>query len=167
LRARFLIALEQLHAKHPSRKWTGSPHAYEVIHTAPESLSSPTSEDARLGRLERKHWQREREPLWKAVRAAEDGDLDAYKRIEKTRRLDFQERFRIGSMPRVKENPRHAELFLMGMELGLEKLTDKELADCFDELCDCGEVHDPDALKKQRYRLRKAIRAALNSSRPK
>jgi hypothetical protein len=48
----------------------------------------------------------------------------------------------------------------LGLNLGLDSLTDEELADCFDEMCPCGKDHDADALKKQRTRVRKQLQAA-------
>lgn len=139
------------------RPATGSTQPFEVINEAPSSLTSPAPEDTRWGLLENKYWRYNREPLGKAASAAQRGDFEAYKRIEKIERIEYQETFRLGHVPQAKEHAKHSLLFLMGLELGLEKLSAEELADCFDELCDCGEVHDPDALKKQRPRLRKAV----------
>jgi cytochrome b involved in lipid metabolism len=48
----------------------------------------------------------------------------------------------------------------LGLNLGLNVLTDEELADCFDEFCACGKAHDADALKKQRAHARKQLQLA-------
>jgi hypothetical protein len=46
--------------------------------------------------------------------------------------------------------------------LGVEELTQEELADFFDKYCPCGaKGHDPDALKKHRGRFKKALQKSL------
>ena len=151
----------------PVRTATGLPNPLEVIYSLPSSLASPTPSDITIGALETEHWHRNRETLASAVSVAQAGDINAYKRIEKTRELIFRRTHRLGGVPKLKEHPQHAEMFLVGLELGLERLTAEELADCFDEPCDCGDLHDADALKKQRARLQRAIKNVNETDRSK
>jgi hypothetical protein len=44
-----------------------------------------------------------------------------------------------------------------GLELGLRDLSPDELADCYDELCNCGKTHDPENMKKLRTRVIKIM----------
>jgi len=51
----------------------------------------------------------------------------------------------------------HHSLMTSGLDLGLDRLTADELADCFDELCSCGKEHSPENLRKLRERMIKAL----------
>jgi hypothetical protein len=158
-RQRVRERLAELSSKYPTLPDTGRTQPLEVIHNEPSSYQDPTEEDLAFGLLEYIHWRKFREPLSHAFKRADSGDLDAYRRVERTRQEAYRLRHRLGGIPAAKEHPQHAPLLSMGMELGLECLTAEELADCFDEICPCGKVHDPEALKKQRSRLRQAVQS--------
>jgi hypothetical protein len=64
------------------------------------------------------------------------------------------------SVSAFKGNSDHCEILELGLNLGLNALTAEELADCFEEVCPCGEPHDADALKKLRARVCKRLQAA-------
>jgi hypothetical protein len=49
----------------------------------------------------------------------------------------------------------HFDLMVFGTDLGLEPLSDEELAECFDELCPCGKEHYGENLRKLRTRIDK------------
>jgi hypothetical protein len=47
----------------------------------------------------------------------------------------------------------HILIMQSGLELGLRDFSAKDLADCYDELCNCGELHDPENMNKLRVRV--------------
>jgi hypothetical protein len=47
----------------------------------------------------------------------------------------------------------HFDLMMAGLDLGLAAFAPEELADCFDALCPCGKVHDPENLSELRKRI--------------
>jgi len=47
----------------------------------------------------------------------------------------------------------HIQIMLAGLKLGLRDLSPSELADCYDELCNCGKPHDPENINKLRTRV--------------
>ena len=49
-------------------------------------------------------------------------------------------------------------LMRCGLDLGVAKLTEEELADCFDEICMCGKAHDGEKLRKLRTRTIEMVR---------
>jgi len=53
---------------------------------------------------------------------------------------------------RSKFDYNHLTLMRCSLGLGIETLTQDELADCFDEICTCGETHDGEKLRKLRTR---------------
>jgi hypothetical protein len=107
------------------------------------------------------HWSRFRIPLYQDCMKSDNGDAGATKRVLATveecekRRSDPEWR------PRFKNDIDHTMLFEHGLGLGLEKLTEEELEDCFNELCPCSISHSGDALRKQRNRFIRALRAAF------
>lgn len=104
-------------------------------------------------------WKRFRRPLWQLIQEDAAGNRKASKMVERIfiegNKLRYGEK-----LPGFKHDLDHTGLLEMGLPLGLDKLTAEELADCFDEVCSCGQEHTGDALKKQRKRLIKAIEAA-------
>jgi hypothetical protein len=58
---------------------------------------------------------------------------------------------------RFKLDSHHIQIMQAGLELGLRNLSPTELADCYDELCNCGEPHDPENIKKLRTRVIKLV----------
>lgn len=47
----------------------------------------------------------------------------------------------------------HILIMQAGLELGLRNLSPAELADCYDEMCNCGKFHDPENINKLRTRV--------------
>ena len=135
--------------------------AYDTIYQSTPTRWPPSPSDIRQGFLELLFWRRFREPLSRAVEASQHGDLKALRRIHRVMEEYHQIRFGKGPLKGFKQDLDHAALLEMGMHMGLDKLTAEELAECFDEVCLCGkEIHDADALKKQRDRLKKTLHAA-------
>jgi hypothetical protein len=58
---------------------------------------------------------------------------------------------------RFKFDNHHILIMQAGLELGLRDLSPDELADCYDELCNCGKTHDPENMNKLRARVIKII----------
>jgi hypothetical protein len=58
---------------------------------------------------------------------------------------------------RFKLDSHHILIMQVGLELGLRNLSPPELADCYDELCNCGKPHDPENIKKLRNRVIKIM----------
>jgi hypothetical protein len=54
---------------------------------------------------------------------------------------------------RSKFDRQHILLIRVGLGLGIESLSQEELADCFDALCRCGGSHDPENLRKLKTRV--------------
>jgi hypothetical protein len=54
---------------------------------------------------------------------------------------------------RFKFDSHHIQIMLAGLELGLRGLSPAELGDCYDELCNCRKLHDPENTKKLRTRV--------------
>jgi len=162
IEARFREEMGEIRARHSTSELpstTPDPLATILVDTA--SAAWPLSQqEMDLRRLEKLYWDRYREPLWIACQKMEAGDMEAYSRIvrvgEDYQRLRFN---KIGIKP-TKGDPEHSFLLLGGLDLGLNELSAEELADCFDALCCCGRIHDPDALKKQRLRIRHALKKA-------
>jgi hypothetical protein len=76
--------------------------------------------------------------------------------------LDLEvEKWRFGKIDlnkvRYKTSVDHFGLVSLGLDLGILSLTANELADCFDALCPCGKVHDPESLFKLRQRINKTF----------
>jgi hypothetical protein len=120
----------------------------------------PTQSEMDRDLLQHLYWGRFREPLWIALQKTEAGDIDAQRRVNTVVEEYQRRRFGKGPIKATKSDPDHAALFEIGLDMGLSRLTPEELADCFDDLCPCGEVHDADALKKQRYRLQETLQKA-------
>jgi len=118
-----------------------------IIFVNPDSASL----DQRF--IEHLHFQRFREPLWIATQKQQAGDLEAHRRIFRTGEDYIRAQFGKGGIKPTKGDYDHSGLFLIGFSMGLNDLTAEELADCFEELCPCGKLHDADALKKQRSRF--------------
>jgi hypothetical protein len=111
--------------------------------------------------LEWLYWRRFREPLFVALGKDRDGNLQAHKRVRRVKDEFWRLLHRQGpAIKPFKGNTEHSELMELGLSLGLNKLTDEELVDCFDEVCQCGKDHDANALKKQRARLRRVLETA-------
>ena len=109
-------------------------------------------------------FKRNRTPRWLALEKEKEGDLTAHKQLVRA----WDEFWRLlnghGPVPPFKVNQAHTDLLELGLHLGLKTLTAEELADCFDEVCPCGKIHDADALKKQRGRVLNDLEAIFNQS---
>ena len=113
-----------------------------------------------MGILEWLCWRRFGQPLTPLVAEEKTGNLQAHDKVSRPRNDLWHLVYGRGSIEPFKGNSRHSEIMELGLNLGLDGLTDEELADCFDEFCRCGRDHDPDALKKQRARVHKQLEAA-------
>jgi hypothetical protein len=61
------------------------------------------------------------------------------------------------SKTRFKFDSHHIEIMQAGLELGLRDLTPNQLADCYDEMCNCGKSHEPENMYKLRTRVLKIM----------
>jgi hypothetical protein len=62
----------------------------------------------------------------------------------------------INKMP-FKFDSGHIQIMQAGLELGFRDLSPSGLADCYDEMCNCGKSHDPENMKKLRTRVIKIM----------
>jgi len=148
-------ARDELQRKYPElRPGSSSNH----VQTA--SKPSLSEQDAAVGTLEWLCWRRTGQSLAVLVKEEKAGNLEAHKKVQRVRDDYWRATHARQSLEPFKENPDHCELLELGWNLRLRRLSAEELADCFDELCPCGEVHDPDALKKLRARVRKRFDSA-------
>jgi hypothetical protein len=67
---------------------------------------------------------------------------------------------------RSKFDYNHLTVLRCGLDLGIETLTQEELADCFDEICTCGETHDAESLRKLRTRVIEMMERLMRRSLP-
>ena len=111
------------------------------------------------GLLKWLHFERHGEALDKTVMQANAGNLDALHKLQRTQEDAFRIQHGRGPLKKFQGDPYHRDLLQIGLCFGMEKLTSEELADCFEEYCPCGKEHDADALKKQRGRLVRELRA--------
>ena len=85
------------------------------------------------------------------------GDFKAVKQFHKLN-LTF-DKWRFGLLDpnklKFKTDLEHFDLMILGIDLGLETLSDEELASCFDELCPCGKEHFGENLRKLKDRVDK------------
>ena len=57
----------------------------------------------------------------------------------------------------------HIQIMQAGLELGFRGLSSTELADCYDEMCNCGKSHDPENINKLRTRVIKIMNRLVKS----
>lgn len=155
LRLQLLQARENLLKRYPELQ-PGSPSN----HITAASARYLSQRDNLTGSLEWLSWRRFGQPLTTLVAEEKAGNLEAHNKVSRLRDDLWHLVHGRGPLEPFKGNSRHSEIMELGLNLGLTKLTDEELADCFDEFCRCGKDHDPDALKKQRARVRKQLEAA-------
>jgi hypothetical protein len=105
-------------------------------------------------------WRRFGLPLTVLIAQEKAGNLDAHKKVLRVQDEFWRLVHGKGSVTPFKGNPDHSDIIELGLNLGLNKLTEDELADCLDAICPCGKSHDADALKKQRARVRKQLERA-------
>lgn len=116
------------------------------------------------GLMEWLHFERHRIPFKQDAERTQAGNWEASRRIQRT--IADAEQIRCGGGPILpfQGNLEHSNIFENLWGLGIENLTQEELADFFDKYCPCGiENHDPGALKKHRDRFQKAIGSATDS----
>ena len=86
-----------------------------------------------------------------------NSDFKAAKQFHKLN-LEF-DKWRFGLLDpnklKFKTDLDHFDLMIFGMDLGLELLSDGELASCYDELCPCEKPHFGENLRKLRDRINK------------
>ncbi len=129
-------------------------------HVTAASARFLSERDIVLGALEWLCWRRTGQPLAMLLSEEKAGNLEAHAKVVRVRDDFWRAVHGRGPVAPFKGNSDHSEIIELGSNLGLNKLTDEELADCFDEFCTCGKAHDADALKKQRARVRKQLQAA-------
>jgi hypothetical protein len=61
----------------------------------------------------------------------------------------------------------HILIMQAGLELGFRVLSPAELADCYDEMCNCGKSHDPENMNKLRTRVIKIMDRLVKTLPPK
>ena len=100
-------------------------------------------------------WHRTGIPLPQLVKQDEEGNWEASKKLHRV--IGDYQKWRYGKLQpddmRFKSNRDHNTIIMAGLDLGLTKLTENELADFFDALCPCGKEHSPENLKKARARV--------------
>ncbi|HEV2304367.1 MAG TPA: hypothetical protein VGR93_02515 [Candidatus Acidoferrales bacterium] len=113
------------------------------------------------------HFQRHKIPAKVDAEGRARKDYDAGRRTLRTASDLEQLRCGKGPLRPFKGDLDHQTMFEALWGFGIEKLSPEELADFFDSYCPCGlgtdgsEVHDPDALKKQKARFQKILRRAV------
>ncbi len=60
----------------------------------------------------------------------------------------------------------HILIMQAGLELGFRDLSPAELADCCDEMCNCGKSHDPENMNKLRTRVIKIMNRLVKNLPP-
>ena len=120
-------------------------------------LQSIGTGNATLGQIEMLHSERHRESLQTTWQKANDGDLGAFKRLQRTEEDWYRITHGKGPLKGFHSDPYHRDLLQILFSFGGENLTSEELADCFEDYCPCGKEHDADALKKQRARLKREL----------
>jgi hypothetical protein len=119
-----------------------------------------TSTSDEQGVAELIHFERHRTPPKVDSRKRSAKDYDASQRILRT--AGDLEALRCNrKIQAFKGEIEHRNMFENLWGFGLEKLTPEELVFFFDKYCPCGEVHDPDALKKFRNRFRQLLQRAI------
>jgi hypothetical protein len=139
--ARFVKKLKLALRKYP----TLPPQLGDFVYTC-----GPSNEQ--IGMLEFLHFNRHGKPLAPDLYLARTRKPDAWKRVILTEQDYATVVCAAGRVKASKADPTHADVFLFGIGLGLEELTEEELADFFDNYCWRGSAHDGKALKKQQKR---------------
>ena len=108
-------------------------------------------------------WGKYGKTIIELVEGDEAGDQTSSRQLASVIQ-DYQD-WRYGKLDpnqlRSKFDYNHLSLLRFGLDLGIEALTQEELADCFDEYCTCGEQHDAENLRKLRSRLLELIERLL------
>lgn len=112
------------------------------------------------------HWMRHRESLQATAVEDAQGSIKAWRKIARTGEDYRRILHKKGPIKSFQGDTVHRQLLELMLCFELKPLTAEERADCADDYCGCGKVHDPDALKKQFARLKKELQdsAKLASS---
>jgi hypothetical protein len=108
-------------------------------------------------------FKRFRVPLRLALQRENMGDLNAHNQIVRARD-EFWKLAHGYRVPRYKVSEIHSDLIELGLNLGLNRLTFEELAECFDDMCPCGREHAADALKRQFKRVEQQLKNAFQKN---
>jgi hypothetical protein len=162
LQAKFDERAIEIHNRYPDLSQIQDKEfaAYSIF-----SDAALTSESSLQGVSEWLYFERHKIPLKHDVELMQKGDWEASRRAQRT--IADIERLRCNAGPILpfQGNLEHSNIFETTLGLGLEKLTQEELADYFDKYCPCGiEAHDPNALIKHRARFQKMLRDSGSSS---
>ena len=133
LRARVLQTREDVLKRYPELQ-PGSPSNHITAATARYS----SRRDNLTGILEWLCWRRFGQPLSALAAEERAGNLEAHDKVHRLKDDLWRLLHGRGPIEPFKGNSRHSELMELGLNLGLDALTDEELADCFDEFCRCG-----------------------------
>jgi hypothetical protein len=163
-------ALAEIEAMHEKRSLEIQNRFSGPIPPSPNTFAAQTmfseqalrSESSDQGVLEWIYFERHKIPMKQDSEQMEARDWDASRRLQRT--FGDVEQLRCGKGPirPFKGNLEHSNMFETLWGLGIELLTQEELADFFDEYCPCGiDAHDPDALKKQRARFKRVLQKAV------
>ena len=100
-------------------------------------------------------WSKHGKTIVELIEGDQAGDEQSSRQLASVTK-DYQD-WRYGKLDpnrlRSKYDYHHLSTLRMGLDLGIETLTQEELADCFDEVCTCGATHDPENLRKLRTRV--------------
>jgi len=159
LRAEVVRTRDELLKRYPDLR-PGSPSN----HVTAASQRFLSQRDIVTGMMEWLCWRRFGHALASLLAEQKAGSLEAHKRVLRVRDEFWRLVYGNSAVVPFKGTSTHSDIMELGLNLGLDKLTAEELADCFDEVCPCGKTHDPDALKKQRVRVRKQLERARYES---
>ncbi len=132
------------------------PLAYSYLSFNPEST------DDERGIFELIHWERHGESLERTTELVTKHDVGALRRYHRTEEDYFRRVTDNGPIKPFKGDLAHRELLELILCFQMEPLTKEERADCADDYCPCGKVHDPGALDKQFRRLKKKLQASTS-----
>jgi hypothetical protein len=107
------------------------------------------------------HWERHKVPHTKDIERLNHRDGNAARRVLRTM-ADYEGIRCDKKRPKpFKGKADHSSIFGFGLGLGLENLSGEELAIFFDRFCpSCREVHNADALRRQRTEFLRALERA-------
>jgi|SRR5215472_223024 len=155
--ARFERRCEEILLKYPGNVPPSANTFAAQIVFSHEALESKTDH---RGVAEWIHFERHRTPLKVDLEKRAAKDYKASRRLLRTAG-DWEARRCNRKIQPFKGELQHRNLFETLWGFGLESLTPEELAFFFDEYCPCAKVHDPDALKKSRNRVRSFLQKAI------
>ena len=88
-----------------------------------------------------------------ALQRASRGDRRTFRKILRAVEFVYDiDRIGVEAAPRPKVHLLHRDLFDIAKLLGLQDLTDEGMQEFLDDLCPCGNPHNPDAVRKLRKR---------------